>query len=447
MKKYLLLLILTLSFSFISAQKNVVDKIVAIVGDEIILKSDIENAFLQEQGRGIISSSADFKTELLEQQLIQKLLMAQAAVDSITVSEEDVENAVASQIDNFISNAGSQERLETFFGKSLQAIKDDMRNPMRERLITEQMQQKIVEKIRITPSEVRNYFKRIPKDSLPDMPDRFEIQQITLQPHISDAEKERLRERLREYREQILKGEKTFSTLAVLYSEDPQSAARGGELGYVPKNNLDPAFAEAAFNLKPGKISKIVESEFGFHIIQLIDRQGDKINVRHILLRPQVAESEKEEALHRLDTIRQYINEGKMTFEEAAYYFSSDKKTKNNGGLFANPLTAEAKIARADIPGEMAREVNRLKTGEISAPFITHSENGTEEYKIIKIKAFYPQHKANLDDDWQNFELMLTREKQMEKFEKWIKEKQANTYIHIDDSYKNSKFRYDGWIK
>lgn len=447
MKKYLLLLLLMFLVSFISAQKNVVDKIVAIVGDEIILKSDIENAFLQEQGRGVITSSSDFKTELLEQQLVQKLLMAQAAVDSITVSEDDVENALSGQIEHLINNIGSQERLEAYFGKSLQAIKDEMRNPMRERLITEEMQQKIVEKIRITPSEVRSYFKKIPKDSLPDMPDRFEIQQIILQPNISDAEKERIRERLREYRDQILKGEKTFSTLAVLYSEDPNSAVRGGELGYIPRSNLDPAFAEAAFNLKPGRISKIVESEFGFHIIQLIDRQGDKINVRHILLRPQVAESEKEEALQRLDTIRQYVTEGKMTFEEAAYYFSSDKKTKNNGGLFANPLTAEAKIARADIPGEMAKEVNRLKTGEISEPFTTHSENGAEEYKIIKIKAFYPQHKANLDDDWQNFELMLTREKQMEKLEKWIKEKQENTYIHIDDNYKNGKFRYDGWIK
>ena len=330
MKKYLLLLLLMFLVSFISAQKNVVDKIVAIVGDEIILKSDIENAFLQEQGRGVITSSSDFKTELLEQQLVQKLLMAQAAVDSITVSEDDVENALSGQIEHFINNIGSQERLEAYFGKSLQAIKDEMRNPMRERLITEEMQQKIVEKIRITPSEVRSYFKKIPKDSLPDMPDRFEIQQIILQPNISDAEKERIRERLREYRDQILKGEKTFSTLAVLYSEDPNSAVRGGELGYIPRSNLDPAFAEAAFNLKPGRISKIVESEFGFHIIQLIDRQGDKINVRHILLRPQVAESEKEEALQRLDTIRQYVTEGKMTFEEAAYYFSSDKKTKNN---------------------------------------------------------------------------------------------------------------------
>lgn len=447
MKKYLLLLILCVQAGFLTAQKNVVDKIVAIVGEEIILKSDIENAYLQEQGQGLVSSSSDYKTELLEKQLIQKLLLAQAQIDSISVTEEQVENAVANRIEYFISNIGSQERLEAYFGKSLEEIKDDMRGPLRELLITEQMQQKIVEKIRITPSEVRSYFKRLPKDSLPEMPDRYELQQIVLRPRISDAEKERIRERLREYREQILKGEKTFNTLAVLYSEDPGSATRGGELGYIPRNQLDPAFAEAAFNLKPGKISKIVESEFGFHIIQLIDRQGEKINVRHILLQPKIAEEEKEEALLRLDTIRQYINENKMTFEEAAMYFSSDKQTRNNGGLVADPQTGESRIARANIPGEMAKEINNLKVGEVSMPFVTHSERGLEEYKIVKVKEFYPRHRANLEDDWQNFELMLTNEKQMDKLEKWVKEKQANTYIHIDEEYRKGKFRYDGWIK
>lgn len=447
MKKYLLLLVLFLQFGAISAQQNVIDKIVAIVGEEIILKSDIENAYLQEQGQGLVSSSSDYRAELLERQLVQKLLMAQAQIDSVSVTEDQVEEAVNSQIDYMISNIGSRERLETYFGKSVEEIKDDIREPLRERLITEQMQQKIVEKIRITPSEVRKYFQRIPKDSLPEMPDRYELQQIVLRPHISDAEKERIRDRLREYREQILNGEQSFNTLAVLYSEDPGSATRGGELGYISRNQLDPAFAEAAFGLKPGRISKIVESEFGFHIIQLIDRQGDRINVRHILLQPQIAEEEKEEALHRLDTIRQFIMEDKMTFEEAAMYFSSDKQTRNNGGLYPDPQTGEARIARANIPGEMAREINKLQVGEISQPFVCHNERGQEEYKIVKVKAFYPSHIANLEDDWQNFELMLTQEKQMDLLEKWVKEKQAETYIHIDPEYQNSKFRYDGWIK
>ena len=445
MKKGFIAILLFFCTAVVYAQNNVIDKIIAIVGEEIILKSDIENEFLHEQGQGLISASSDYRAEILERQLIQKLLLAQARLDSISVTEDEVENEVNSRIQYLMTNIGSRERLETYFGKNIEEIKSDMRAPIREKLITESMQQHIVDKIRSTPSEVKAFFKKLPKDSLPDVPDKYEIQQIVIKPTVSEAEKERIRDRLRSFREQILNGEKTFSTLAVMYSEDG-SSVRGGELGYATKSMWVPDFAEAAFSLKPGKISKIIESEYGFHIIQLIDRQGEKINVRHIILQPKVSDTEKQEALNRLDTIRQYITDGKMTFEEAAYYFSTDKKTRNNGGLFADPQTSEARIARPDIPGDMAREVNKMKPGEISQPFISHT-NGQEEYKIVKIKEFYPRHKANLDDDWQNFELMLKREKQMEKLEKWIKEKQADTYIHIDESFKDTKFRYDGWIK
>lgn len=447
MRRYLLVLALLFQIGYVSAQKNVVDKIIAIVGDEIILKSDIENAFLQEQGQGMISSSSDFRTELLEQQLIQKLLMAQAKLDSIQVTEDEVEAEVGQRIDYLTANIGSLERLEAYFNKSLDEIKDEMRSPIREKLTTEKMQQKIVEKIRITPSEVKAYYKKLSKDSLPDMPDKYELQQIMLKPNIGDAEKERIRTRLREFREQIISGQKSFNTLAVLYSEDG-SAAHGGELGYKTRMEWTPEFSEAAFSLKPGKVSKIVETEFGFHIIQLIDRQGEKVNVRHIILQPKISEEEKQEALHRLDTVKQYISEGKMTFEEAAFYFSTDKQTKNNGGLIANSNSGEAKIAKAEIGGEMAKVVNKMKVGEVSEPFLDRNKlNGQEEYKIIKVKAFYPHHQANLDEDWMNFEVMLKQEKQMDKLEKWIKEKQAATYIHIDESYKKSKFRYDQWFK
>jgi len=421
-----------------------VDKIVAIVGEEIILKSDIENEFLSEQSQGIISSSSDYRADILEKQLIQKLLVAQAKIDSIVVTEDEVEAEVNSRIQYFTSVLGSKERVESYFNKTITDIKNDLRAPTREKLIAENMQQHIVNKIRSTPSEIKAYYKKLAKDSLPDIPDKYEIQQIVLKPTISDAEKERLRDRLREFRDQILNGEKTFNTLAVLYSEDGASS-RGGELGYMSKTEMVPEFAEAAFNLKPGKISKIVETEFGFHIIQLIDRQGEKINVRHIILQPKVTDEEREEALHRLDTIRTYIMDKKMTFEEAAHYFSTDKKTRNNGGLVA-AADGDSRIEKAAIGGETARQVNRMKVGQVSEPFNERTEHG-EELKIVKIKAFYPQHKANLDDDWMIFEMMLKRDKQMEKLEKWIKEKQANTYIHLDDDYKKSKFRYNGWIK
>ncbi len=444
MRKCLLSLVLSMLSVYLSAQNNVVDKIVAIVGEEIILKSDIENEFLSEQSQGVISSSSDYRADILEKQLIQKLLVAQAKIDSIVVTEDEVEAEVNNRIQYFTSVLGSKERVESYFNKSLVDIKNDLRAPTREKLIAESMQQHIVDKIRSTPSEIKSYYKKLAKDSLPDIPDKYEIQQIVLKPTVSDAEKERLRDRLRSFRDQILNGEKTFNTLAVLYSEDGASS-RGGELGYMSKTEMVPEFAEAAFNLKPGKISKIVETEFGFHIIQLIDRQGEKINVRHIILQPKVTDEEREEALHRLDTIRTYIMDNKMTFEEAAHYFSTDKKTRNNGGLVA-AADGDSRIEKAAIGGEMARQVNRMKVGQVSEPFNERTEHG-EELKIIKIKAFYPQHKANLEDDWMIFEMMLKRDKQMEKLEKWIKEKQADTYIHLDDDYKNSKFRYEGWIK
>lgn len=445
MKKGFIAILLFFCTAAVYAQNNVIDKIIAIVGEEIILKSDIENEFLHEQGQGLISASSDYRAEILERQLIQKLLLAQARLDSISVTEDEVENEVNSRIQYLTANIGSRERLETYFGKNIEEIKSDMRAPIREKLITESMQQHIVDKIRSTPSEVKAFFKKLPKDSLPDVPDKYEIQQIVIKPTVSEAEKERIRDRLRSFREQILNGEKTFSTLAVMYSEDG-SSVRGGELGYATKSVWDPAFAEAAFSLKPGKISKIVESEFGFHIIQLIDRQGEKINVRHIVLQPKISDAEREEALHRLDTIRGYITDNKMTFDEAAYYFSTDKKTRNNGGLLSSPNSLDSRIEKAEIRGEMAKQVNRMKVGEISEPFMDREE-AREEYKIIKVKAYYPQHKANLDDDWMTFESMLKNQKQLEKMEKWIKEKQANTYIHIDDAYKNSKFRYDNWVK
>ncbi|MDL2283033.1 peptidylprolyl isomerase [Odoribacter sp. OttesenSCG-928-G04] len=444
MKKTTLLLIFIAITGYLSAQKNVVDKIVAVIGEEIILKSDIENEFIQEQGQNIASTSSDYRADILERLLIQKLLVAQAKVDSVNITEAEVEAEVAQRVDYFINSLGSKERVESYFNKSIEDITSEIRAPLREKLIAENMQQHIIEKIRITPSEVRTFYRKIPKDSLPDIADKFELQQIVIKPVISDAEKERIRTRLREFRDQITSGEKSFNTLAVLYSEDG-SAARGGELGYKSKNDVVPEFAEVAFSLKPGRVSKIVETEYGFHILQLIDRQGEKVNVRHILLQPKVYEKEKTEALARLDTIRQFIMNKELTFEEAAYYFSTDKQTKNNGGLIAGS-SVDSKIERSEIKGEVARQVNRMSANDVSQPFIDKTEFG-DEFKIVKIRAFYPKHKANLEEDWSIFENMLRNEKRMTILDKWIKEKQKVTYISLDEEYKKSKFRYDGWVK
>ena len=444
--RYLSLLVLLFLASYASAQKNVIDKIIAVVGEEIVLKSDIENQFLHEQSQGLVNSSSDSRTRILENLLVQKLLVAQAKIDSITVTDTEVENALNSQLEQYVQHIGSRERLETYFGKSYEDIKNEMRTPLREQMITQRMQSKIVDNVRVTPSEVRYFYRKFNKDSLPEVPDKYEIQQIVIKPRISDTEKERIRNRLRDFRDEILAGNQTFNTLAVLYSEDPGSAAKGGELGYQTKSALAPAFAEAAFSLKPGRVSKIVETEFGFHILQYIDRQGDKVNVRHILLRPRISDEERQEAIQHLDSVLTYIHNGEATFEEAAAYFSMDKKTRNNGGLSFNEEDADSKLPRETIEGEMARQVNKLKVGEISSPFLDQTRTG-EEYKVIKIKAYYPSHTANLDDDWISFENGLKSKKQQEVLDKWIKEKQANTYIHIDEDYKNSKFHYDGWFK
>ena len=444
--RYLSLLILLFLASYASAQKNVIDKIIAVVGEEIVLKSDIENDFLHEQTRSAIANQADAKAQIFENRLVQKLLMAQAKIDSIAVSDTEVEAQLNSQLEEYVRNIGSREKLESYFGKSYEEIKNEMRTPMREQMITNRMQQKIVENVRVTPSEVRYFYRKFNKDSLPEVGDRYEIQQIVIKPKIADTEKERIRNLLRQYRDDILEGKQSFNTLAVLYSEDPGTAAKGGELGYMSKNELTPEFAEAAFSLKPGKISKIVESEYGFHIIQYIDRQGDKVNVRHILLRPRIEEKDREAALQRLDSLVTTIKNGEWTFEEAAFWVSTDKKTSKNGGLLFNAYDADSKLPKELIKGDMARQVNSLQVGEISEPFLDRTEIG-DEYKIIKIKAYYPAHTANLEDDWMSLDNGLKRKKEQEVIEKWIKERQANTYIHIDDEYKNIKFHYDGWIK
>ncbi len=445
MRKYYLLFFLLINIGGIFAQKNVIDRVVAMVGDQPILKSDIEIELMQGKEQGIYSASENYNTMVLENLLIKKLLLAQAEVDSITASPIEVENMLNEDIRRIIANLGSKERMERYFGRDEESIRNTRRPFIREQLITRRMQERIVEKVRVTPSEIKLFYNKLPADSLPEIPDQYELQQIVFKPLVSNEEKERVRNQLRTYREQVLSGEKSFSSLAVLYSADPGSATRGGELDYSTKAYFAPEFADAAFNLKVGKISKIVETEYGFHIIQMMDKKGEYVKVRHILIVPNISEVEKNETLARLDTLRNTILENKMSFEDAAYYYSSDKNTRNNGGLMADQ-ESNSKISRSLIGGSMAQVIDKMKTGEISRPFVVR-ENGREEFKIVKLKEFYPKHKANLEDDWMYFEQLLQMKKQQELFRKWIKEKQAVTYIHISDAYMDQKFIDDGWIK
>ncbi len=438
------LALLAIVFTTSQAQDNSIDKIIAVVGDQVVLKSDVENSFLGYKAQGYKSGSVDFKSEIFEDLLIEKLMIAQAQVDSVEVTEQEVENDLQRKIEYYIQKIGSKEKLEQYFKKSISDIKNQMRDMTRSDKIKQKMQAEITKNISATPAEVRDLYSKISQDSLPTIPGEMQIQQITRSPKITNAEKDRIREKLRSLRDRIMKGA-NFATLAVLYSEGP-SAPRGGELGFTPRSDLVPEFANEAFNLKPGKVSKIVETEFGFHIIQLIDRKGERINVRHILLKPRIKQEDRVRATEILDSIADLIRNDKIKFKEAAFYYSDDKDTKQNGGLIVNPNNASSKFTKDALPPSIAKEANKLKVGEISEAFLDE-QRGQETYKIIKIKSQTKPHKANLADDWSQFENMLKNKKQQILLSKWIKEKQSSTYISIDDSYKNATFRFKNWIK
>ncbi|MCT4613498.1 MAG: peptidylprolyl isomerase [Marinifilaceae bacterium] len=429
----------------LSAQNQSIDNIVAVVGDQIVLKSDIESRFLNSQAQGYTSGSDNFKIEIFEDLLIQKMMIAQAQIDSVEVTEQEVEKNLNQRIQMNIKRAGSKEILEKYLGKSIYELKNDMRDIIRDDMITERMRAKITEGLEVTPAEIREFYKSIPKDSLPLIPGVVEIQQIIKHPQVTDDEKERVIGKLRGFRERIEKGE-SFGKLAALYSEDPGSAHRGGELDYTPRANLVPEFANVAFNLKPKTVSKVVETEYGYHIIQLIDRKGERIKVKHILLKPKIQEEKKKEAIQQLDSIANTIREGKMTFDEAAFYFSDDKDTRNNGGLLVDLYSSSSKFQKENLPGAIGKEILKLKINEISDPFLDVSP-GKELYKIIKIKSETKAHKANLADDWTILEEMLMRKKQQEIIEKWIAEKQKSTYVHLSEEYKDAKFRFGNWVK
>ena len=448
MKKLLFFTLLLISSFIIKAQSNVIDQVVAIVGNQAVMKSDVENEFIRYQSMGMVSGAKDFKSQLFEEILIQKLLLSQAKRDSISVTETQVENQLASRIDQYIKRIGSKEKLEKYFNKSIIELKDEFRNDIRNMMITEQMKNTITKDVRITPSEVRRYYRSLNKDSLQDVPAEVEIQQIVRNPKVTLAEKERIRKKLREYRDRINKGE-NFATIAVLYSEDKGSASRGGELGYTARAKLVPEFANVAFNLKTDKISKIVETEYGFHIIQLIDRKGERINVRHILLSPKISVSSQEDAINKLDSLGNKIRKEEFEFSKAAEYFSDDKDTRNNGGIIVNPQTGSSKLSiniLSQMYPETAKVANNLKLNEISEPF-KEEARGKLSFKIIKLKTVYETHKANLNDDWSQFENMLIAEKKKKIFDKWVIENIKSTYIHIDDTYQKTEFRYKGWIK
>lgn len=437
---------------FAQHQNNVIDEVIWVVGDEAILKSDVEAARL-DFGASI---NGNPYCVIPEQLAIQKLFLHQAQLDSIEVAASSINPYVESRLNELVMRAGSKEKLEEYYHKTMTQIREMMFESVKEQETVKKVRAKLTENIKVTPAEVRRYFKDLPEDSLPWIPAQVEVQIVTLQPLIPQKEIDRVKEELRDYTERINSGESSFSTLAILYSEDPGSARYGGEMDYTGRGMLDPAFANVAFSLSdPSKVSKIVESEFGFHIIQLIDKRGDKVKVRHILRKPRLDQKNIDEALMRLDSIAEDIRVGKFTFEEAAAYISDDKDTRNNHGLMTNVKADEttgeyvrtSRFLLQDLPQEVAKVVSGMNTGEISKPFTMINSKGKEVCAIVKLKSQIKAHKASMAEDFQVLKNVVLNKRQEEKINEWIKEKQKTTYVRINEDWRDCDFEYPGWVK
>ncbi len=435
--------------SALTSTGTVVDEVIWVVGDEAILKSDVEAMRIQGQQEGL-RWSGDPDCSIPEQIAVQKLYLNQAIIDSVQVTESDIAQGVEQYLENMVSVIGSREKLEEYHKKSLSQIRADLRESYRERQMVQGMQQKLTKDITVSPAEVRRYFKDISQDSLPFVPTEVEVQIITQQPKIEQEEINRVKEELRDYTERINKGESTFQTLARFYSEDPGTARRGGELDYTGRGMLDPAFANVAFALTdPKRVSKIVESEFGFHIIQLIDKRGEKIKVRHILRKPVVSEEAVSKALVRLDSIRTDIIADKFPFEAAASIISDDKDTRNNHGLMAN-ITQEGRTSRfkmSELPSEVAKAIDTLSVGEISRPFTMMNERGKKVCAVAKLKSRIEGHKATITEDFQVMKNLVLNKRREQILHEWVVKRIKSTYVRVNDRYKDCKFEYEGWVR
>lgn len=449
MKKFYILL-LNLCVTMVYAQSNVVDEVIWVVGDDPILLSDVEEARLQAEADG--KPIEDPYCTIPEQLAIQKLFLHQASLDSVEVSEATVLKTINERVNYFIQNLGSRENVERYFGLKLPQIKDKLAKTIRQQNMVEQVQASLTRSVKVTPAEVRSHFKDLPEDSLPLIPTEVEVQIITTHPQPTRAEIVRIEEQLREMARRVNEGEADFANLAKIYSQDPGTARVGGECGYSGRNQFVPEFSNVAFSLNdPKKVSKIVKTEYGYHIIQLIDKKGDKVNVRHILLKPQIDDSVYVKELARLDSIAADIRNNIFTFEDAAMVLSDDKDTRNNKGIMVNfnkeTREISSKFTMKNLPAEVARQVEKMNVGDISKAFVYTTEQGRDVCAVIKLKSRVDSHRATLTEDFQVLKNVVLEKRRAEKLETWIKEKQRSTYVRINPEWRNCGFKYPEWNK
>nr|WP_314633752.1 peptidylprolyl isomerase [uncultured Porphyromonas sp.] len=432
-------------------KRSIADQVVWMVGDEPILLSDIEyqKLILRSEGQGI---EGDLDCIIPERIAIQKLFLNQAKIDSIEANETQVNRMVEMWIQNAISQLGSKEKLEEYFNKKISQIREEQAVQMRNEEIVRAMQQKIAQGIQVSPSEISTFYKSIPQDSLPFIPKTVEVEIIALQPQIPLTEIDRVKSVLRSYADDINEGKREFSTIARLYSEDKRTALQGGEYGFVGKVSLDPTFATAVFNLSDKtRVSPIIKTDEGYHIAQLIEKRGDLVNFRHILVRPVVDEAALSAATKRMDSIAQLIEEGKLAFDQAAALYSEDKNTYNNGGLMINSsnesdFAGSSSFRYEDLPQDIAKIAHELKVGQVSKPFTMRTEKGLEQVAIIRLKEEHPEHIANMNTDFRTIKEMALAKKRSKVIDEWIRTKQKATHIYINEAYRNCTFQYPGWV-
>jgi len=441
---FLLPFIITMTGSIVVSQHRVViDQVIGVVGNSAILESDIINQQRQLEAQGV-DFGVNPQCAVLDDVLYQKLLFNQAKLDSIEVADEQVEQVLERRIRYFIQQIGSREQLEAYYGKTIDELKDEFRELIREQELSQRMEAKITENVKVTPSEVRRFFNSLPPDSVPMVESEVVLAKIVKNPSVRKEEIDLVKERLEEFRQRVLQGE-SFSTLAILYSDDPGSARRGGELGFYARGELYPEFEAVAYSLRPGEVSEVVETQAGYHIIQMIERRGEQINVRHLLLMTKVSPIDLAQAKNELDSIRRIIVSGDITFDEAVIKFSEDPNKINNG-LMVNPYTGTNRFRTEELEPALFFAIDKLEVGGITEPLPMLSEDGKQAYRLVKLISRIEPHRANMQEDYDLIQGLALQQKQRLAIQNWINRKLTSTYVYLHEKYQHCEFDFD-WIR
>ena len=440
-------LALALTALAMMAQNNVAEEVAWVIGDEPIFKSDIEEQYQQALYERVAISGNPYCV-IPEQMAVDKLFLDQARIDTVEVQASSISAEVESRINFFIANLGSKEKVEEYFRMPLPRLREKLNEVYTDQYSIQQVQSNLTKNVKATPADVRKYYNSLPKDSLPFIPMQVEAQIITINPVIPQQEIDEVKARLRDYAQQVTSGEREFSTLAILYSQDQATAVYGGETGFQSRSVLLPEYANAAFNLNDSKrVSNIVETDDGYHIIQLIEKRGDRINTRHILLRPKVSDKDLTDAISRLDSVKADITAGKRTFDEMALLISQDKDSRNNNGNMLNEKNHSSRFEMADLPAEVGKKISTMQPGDISEPFVMiNPKTRREQVAIVKLVKRIDGHKADLGEDYMIIKDMCEANTKEEILRNWVIQKQKSVYVYIEEGWRNCDFKYD-WLK